>query len=511
VKRKSFGIAVVLAIAVLLQIACKQEPDPAPEVSGVTVIPGSITLAKGSGKTFSAAVQGSNNPSQSIIWTLEGTPAGTLTTLSDTGFLSIDPDETAASLTVKAVSVSNTSKSGTSAVTVDTSSTAAVTAVRVSSAYFVVSKGGALKFTASVTGQEPIQAVQWSIVETSAGPGTAIDSGGVLTVDPEETLKSITVKAASVLDSTKAGTLQVPILGPNIISYNLNGVSIDLVLVHPTGSQGFQRNAAAGNVSIITKPYYLQNIVVTRELFREVMGELPAYDRPTVSGDSVWKRPMVYVNWYMGIAFCNKLSERLGLEPVYAVSGITGWSGIDLSQIPVVNNAAWNAVTWDETKNGFRMPTEMEYLWAAMGAQNGGASVRTSGYNKQFSGDNGRTDILDYCWFAENRNGNGNNTRQVGLKKPNELGLYDMSGNVYVYCWDSYPDTNAASAGPPNGKLTDYKGAWTSGPRRVMLKGSLFSSSAADCRLGIRLNSSMAANNAGSDGMGFRIACNPYL
>jgi formylglycine-generating enzyme required for sulfatase activity len=507
-KKKFFGIAAVLAIAVLLQIACKQEPDPAPEVSGVTVIPGSITLVKGSGKTFSAAVQGSNNPSQSIIWTLEGTPSGTLTTLSDTGFLSIDPDETATSLTVKAVSVSNTSKSGTAAVTVDTSGTAAVTAVRVSSAYSVVSKGGALRFTASVTGQEPIQAVEWSLLETPAGPATVIDSGGVLTVDPEETLKSITVKAASVLDSTKAGTLQVPILGLNIISYNLNGLSIDLVLVHPTGSQGFRRNAAAGNVSIITKPYYLQNIVVTRELFREVMGELPLYDRPTASGDAVWKRPMVYVNWYMGIAFCNKLSERLGLEPVYAVSGITDWSGVGLSQIPVVNNAAWNAVTWDETRNGFRMPTEMEYLWAAMGAQNGGASVRTSGYNKQFSGDNGKTDILDYCWFNENRN--GNNTRQVGLKKPNELGLYDMSGNVLAYCWDSYPDTDAALAGPPNGKLTDYKGAWTSGLRRVMLKGSLYSSSATDTRLSTRL-STMWTYNAGSDGMGFRIACNPYL
>jgi len=144
-------------------------------------------------------------------------------------------------------------------------------------------------------------------------------------------------------------------------------------------------------------------------------------------------------------------------------------------------------------------------MWAAMGAdqdaragamQNG---INTTGYTKNYAGeghDTG-TSIDDYAWHNNNSGDNGasenRKTHPVGEKLPNELGLYDMSGNVNEWCWDWKADYQT-------GTLTDYRGAG-SGSYRVNRGGSWFYF-ASNCPVADRYHETPSDRNFCS---GFRI------
>jgi formylglycine-generating enzyme required for sulfatase activity len=217
----------------------------------------------------------------------------------------------------------------------------------------------------------------------------------------------------------------------------------------------FQRDYSAANVTVITQGYWLGETEVTQELFQAVMGTNPSYFTDSVaSGETQAKRPVETVNWYAAIAFCNKLSVLDEKQPVYNVSGITDWSTFAYSSIPTSSNSTWDAVTQDLSKNGYRLPTEMEWMWAAMGAN-------TTGYSKAFAGSNGSNSIGEYAWYYSNSD---SKTHEVGKKTANELNLFDMSGNVYEWVWDWYGSYSS-------GELTDLTGP-ASGTARVIRGGS---------------------------------------
>jgi hypothetical protein len=180
-----------------------------PTVSSVTVTPATATVAKGAAQQFTAAVSGTNNPAQSVTWTVEG--GGDGTSISTGGLLSIGANETATALTVRAASTDDPSKSGTATVTVSSGGqTSTVTSVTVNPATTTVTKGGTRQFTAVVNGNNtPAQTVTWTV--EGGGNGTGIGTDGLLSVASNESASTLTVRAASTVDPGKSGTASVTV------------------------------------------------------------------------------------------------------------------------------------------------------------------------------------------------------------------------------------------------------------------------------------------------------------
>jgi hypothetical protein len=190
-----------------------------PAVSGVTVNPSAASVAKGNTRQFTATVEGTADISHEVTWSVTGGHGGT--GISTDGLLTVASDETAASLTVRATSVADTTKYGTAAVTVPT-----VSGVTVSPSTASVARGNTQTFSATVTGTGgPSQAVTWSVSNKNSA-GTAISGGGLLTVASDETAASLTVRATSVADTTKYGTAEVtPVSGTkDITGFSIKGI-----------------------------------------------------------------------------------------------------------------------------------------------------------------------------------------------------------------------------------------------------------------------------------------------
>ena len=319
--------------------------------------------------------------------------------------------------------------------------------------------------------------------------GTVTTTTLTLTFDVEPTtlaLSDITVSGAT--KGTLSGTGTTRTLGISAITV-ANGANVTVALANPAGftispasravaiktmlnlvsvpAGSFQRNATASNISTITTAFRMSEKEITRAQFVAMLGTDPSQTQYS-SGTS---DPVQYVNWYHAIAFCNKLSLAEGKSPVYSVTGVD-FSTLAYESIPTTRDATWDATAATWANNGYRLPTEMEWEWAAMGATSDGRSgdivggVNTGGYTKGYAGSveaaGAHVNIGNYAWYSGN---SASTTHPVGTKTANELGLYDMSGNVWEWNWD----WDAASYTP--GLLTDDRGA-ASGTNRVFRGGS---------------------------------------
>jgi len=268
-------------------------------------------------------------------------------------------------------------------------------------------------FTVRLSGPEGAE-IRYTTDGVDPGPGRGGIYKAPLTLTP-----SVVLKAVSVQEGMRTSA---------IMSEHYETHSVPMVKVTGgTFRMGSNENSDEKPVHNVTvDSFWMGKFEVTQKEWQRVMGTNPS----NFKGETL---PVEDVTWFDAARFCNRLSEQEGFDPVYTING--------------------TQVTCDFAKNGYRLPTEAEWEYAARGGN------QSRGY--LYSGSN---NVDSVAWHYQN---SGGQTHPVGTKQPNELGLYDMSGNVHEWCWDWYGSNYYAQSplknprGPSSGaSRVERGGSW---------------------------------------------------
>jgi formylglycine-generating enzyme required for sulfatase activity len=186
------------------------------------------------------------------------------------------------------------------------------------------------------------------------------------------------------------------------------------------------------------------------------------YPRANDEGWGRDQRPVINISWKDAANYCNWLSERERLAAVYTIKGDT--------------------ILFNLKANGYRLPTEAEWEYAARGGMNS--------QNTKYAGSN---DLDAVGWYEQNSE---TKTQPIGKKKANELGMYDVTGNVWEWCHDLYdPNFYSVSA-------SDNPSGPVSGEGVRIIRGGGWRSRAQGCRVTAR---SFWGPNFHAPFIGFRV------
>ena len=219
----------------------------------------------------------------------------------------------------------------------------------------------------------------------------------------------------------------------NTLEFNVDGVSFRMKHVLPGTSyiglqtedsllpnyiNQYKKYCMFCSKVTFTYDFWIAETEVTQELWEKVMG----YNNSYFKGP---KNPVENVNFYEIVTFFMKLNTMFNYDVTYTLTD----SGLLASWDKIPETGSINRVNF---RKGFRLPLDFEWEYAAHGGQN----LDINEY--LYSGKN----IDDIAWYQKNSN---NTTHAVGQKRPNKLGLYDMTGNVFEFTNNCYTFTEPDS------------------------------------------------------------------
>ena len=252
----------------------------------------------------------------------------------------------------------------------------------------------------------------------------------------------------------------------------------------PMGSKDGENDERPAH-TVKIESFYMAKYEVTQKEWYEVMGTTVRQQRDMA--DKSWSlagegdnHPMYYVSWLEAVEYCNKRSIKEGLTPAYTIDK----SRKDPNNTHAYDDVKW-LVTWNRNANGYRLPTEAEWEYAAKGGNGSPGDYTYAGSNT----------IDEVAWYDENSD---RSAQEAGTKKPNGLGLYDMSGNVWEWCWDWYGSYASGTQNDPRGA--------SSGSGRVF-RGGGWSNAARNVRSAYRYSGALSSRRYYR---GFRVVCNGF-
>jgi formylglycine-generating enzyme required for sulfatase activity len=200
------------------------------------------------------------------------------------------------------------------------------------------------------------------------------------------------------------------------------------------------------NIPVPIKPFYIAPTEVT---YAQIA--LYCYDNgldPKIFHFAGWgaeeaNRAAVQVKWYDAIRYCNWLSEQTGyMNLAYDIyAEIDGVSRIITPKDSIYwketkyGEVFWDSIVYDITSKAYRLPTEAEWEYAASSYSKLGKNPPSTRGKQLYAGTDSLNELQNYAWYGEN---SSSRAQKVKTKEPNRLGIYDMSGNVWEWCFDAY-------------------------------------------------------------------------
>ena len=280
-------------------------------------------------------------------------------------------------------------------------------------------------------------AVDWASVNNIVVPASA----GVFAPKSNATRAHV---AAALMNYSRqqTGATPVPPVTVNDQFVLINGGTFQM------GSPASEpeRSSDETQHSVTVSSFYMAKTEISQREYQAVMGTNPSETK----GDNL---PVTNITWYDAIQYCNKLSEAEGLTPCYTVSGTT--------------------VTWDKSANGYRLPTEAEWEYAARANTTTPFSFGDYVHN---------SDANCYNAYGYNNDASGNwvngsdaylrRTVAVDQYAANAYGLYNMHGNAAEWVWDWYDAYNTQAStnptGPESGNAKIVRGGgWNDHPKHI--------------------------------------------